>query len=371
MKKPVERALYLAGVATWLVVVVPIASHAWAEREGSSFAALALGVVFLGIYLLCEREERAGRAIGVPHLALSSLVALACIAFEPSPFTPILLVISAAQIATVLSVRSAFAWITMNTLVLYLLLAFRGWDIAFMVSSAYGMFQVFAMLMSTIARREAEARAALQQANAELASMGPLLAARSRLAERLRIARDLHDIIGHHLTALSLNLEVARHADAAEAQRVIQTAQEIARKLLSEVRASVAVMRSDTHIDLPSVLHDMAAAFPHPRIHLEIEEIDEDEDAAETILRVVQEIITNSARHGAAGNLWLTLQRRDDRISIEARDDGRPAAGFIPGAGLEGMRERIQARGGSIDFGLSPSGGFALQASLPASGSCP
>src|SRR6185295_9696641 len=114
------------------------------------------------------------------------------------------------------------------------------------------------------------ARDDLARANVALIAAQDLLAQQSRVAERLRIARDLHDAVGHHLTALSLQLEVASHkADGAAAEHVHQ-AQSIARLLLADVRAAISAERDAAPLDLRPALERMVAATPGPRVELEI-----------------------------------------------------------------------------------------------------
>jgi signal transduction histidine kinase len=109
-------------------------------------------------------------------------------------------------------------------------------------------FQVLALFSCFLAASEASARADLARANSELRATGELLANTSRLAERERISRELHDTLGHHLTALSLNLEAASHLAADNALAQIQRAQSVTKLLLSDVRGVVSALRGEDPI---------------------------------------------------------------------------------------------------------------------------
>jgi signal transduction histidine kinase len=107
-----------------------------------------------------------------------------------------------------------------------------------------------------------------------------------------------------------------------------------------------------------------------PQIHLLIADdlaID-DPMRAHTVLRCVQEIITNAVRHAAAANLRIELARTDSGIAIRAKDDGRGAKEVRPGHGLTGMRERLEQVGGTLQIETQPAKGFQIHAWMPLSG---
>lgn len=89
---------------------------------------------------------------------------------------------------------------------------------------------------------------------------------------------------------------------------------------------------------------------------------------AHTLFRCAQEIITNAIRHAGARNLWLTLERGDEGISLRARDDGQGADGVKPGNGLRGMRERVEEYGGRLKLEAQRGAGFSAEVFLPDAG---
>jgi signal transduction histidine kinase len=187
-----------------------------------------------------------------------------------------------------------------------------------------------------------------------------------RLEERLRISRELHDRLGHHLTALNLNLEAARAGDP----EAIAAARSVGRTLLSEVRAAVAEIREPERLDLCDALRTLASELPHPRVHVSAPETLalRDPRPALQVLRCAQEIVTNAARHADAQNVWIELAQRDGALELNARDDGRGSPELRPGNGLRGMRERLESAGGSLSVATAEGRGFAVRATLPLRG---
>jgi len=208
----------------------------------------------------------------------------------------------------------------------------------------------------------------LRAANADLLATRGLLAESARDAERLRVARELHDIAGHKLTALKLNLAVLVRDERLADLPQPRLCERLADELLVDLRRLVERMREDDGLDLRTALNALAAPFPRPRAHIEIAG-----DArvttlaqAETVLRAVQEALTNSARHSQAQNLWIVLRREADRLLLDIRDDGRGSGEPVPGNGLAGMRERFDEAGGGLRIERLDTGAVHLLAWLPA-----
>jgi hypothetical protein len=125
---------------------------------------------------------------------------------------------------------------------------------AFVMCSLYLGFSAFTYVTSLVAKQQADSRDELRRLNSELRATRTLLTESSRIAERVRISRDLHDLVGHHLTALSLNLEVASHLVSGTAQDHVRQAQSVAKLLLSDVREVVSQLRENDNIDLTEAL---------------------------------------------------------------------------------------------------------------------
>jgi signal transduction histidine kinase len=193
------------------------------------------------------------------------------------------------------------------------------------------------------------------------------LAERSRLEERLRIAGELHDALGHHLTALSLNLEVAAHQTAGEGRESVRVAQSLSRLLLGDVRELVHAMKDGADPDLAEGLASLVRDVPSPRVHVDWPEglrVD-DRSQAHAFFRCAQEFVTNSIRHGRASNVWIALRQGEGGVELAARDDGSGATELRPGDGIDGMRRRLEELGGSLVLETARETGFALTARLP------
>jgi signal transduction histidine kinase len=227
-------------------------------------------------------------------------------------------------------------------------------------------FQIFAILLTEVARSEAAGRQALRDRNIELLGARQLLAERTRAAERLRVARDLHDGLGHHLTALSLNLEAASHLATGDAREHLQRAQAVTRDLLADVRSTVSGMRDERFDPMPAI-RTLVEAIETPAIHVSGPEslTVPSQPLAETLMRLVQEIVTNALRHAEARNLWISVTRSPAGIDVAGRDDGCGADEWRDGNGLRGMRERLSLVGGSLQVRTGPGTGFEIQAHIP------
>jgi signal transduction histidine kinase len=247
-------------------------------------------------------------------------------------------------------------------------------DITFSdAATAGGIFlgiSLFAYMSGVVSLRQHIARDALRKVNSELRATQALLADNTRIAERVRIARELHDLVGHHLTALTLNLEVATHMVDGKALDHVQQAHSLAKLLLADVREVVSDMRVDDKVDLAAALRTLVSGVPEPQIHLDLpsELAMTDPQRAQVLLRCAQEMITNSVRHARAKNLWISLVHDVDGVALTARDDGRGVGSVKVGNGLQGMTERLRQLGGELKIETSPGAGFSLRAWVPVEG---
>jgi signal transduction histidine kinase len=353
------RKLVFAGVLTWFIVALPHVNRIrlpWALCY----------VAFLVLFLLSTRD-RCRVLLDYVFIATQTVLALVCCVLQPNGMQPVLLVIVAVQLGQ-LRTGMALTWIIVQTLALYGIVA-GGPSHAVWGSLGYFAFQIFGFLTARVVHDEREAKQALAEANAELRVATGLLDISSRAEERLRIARDLHDLIGHHLTALSINLEVASHLADGEAKTHIEKSQAITRLLLSDVRDVVSRLRDDEIIDLGAALMSLRDAVPSPVIHVEASNVAvTDPTAARTALRAVQEIVTNAVRHSNARNLWLTIGTVDHAVTVDARDDGGGTDRVVFGNGLRGMRERVQQAGGTMEVASMRGRGFEVHIRLPLGG---
>jgi two-component system, NarL family, sensor histidine kinase UhpB len=191
-------------------------------------------------------------------------------------------------------------------------------------------------------------------------------------AERLRLARELHDEIGQGLTALLLGLEnVSRDAPPGMAGAV-DDARESARATLEELRRIARRLRPEALDDLGlrSALTNLCERMSAQagvecvrHIAADLPELSPDEELA--IYRVAQEALTNAVRHAEPSRIELYLGRENGSVALRVVDDGRGLSSVEEGAGLTGMRERALMIGADLEIGAAPDGGAAVQLTLP------
>lgn len=284
-------------------------------------------------------------------------------------WTAVLFVVTAASAAFLLELRGVAAVVVLQSIVLAAGAAQAGlqpFDVAFL-TLLYTAFQVFAAIVPRMAMRESRARAELAAANADLSAAMALLGASSRNAERLRIARDLHDVVGHQLTALTLELEIASHQVTGPAGEHVLRARGVAKDLLRDVRSVVGELRGAPQ-GLEPALRQVVSGLPGLTVDLEVrEERPLDEARCLAVVRSVQEVTTNTLRHASATRLVVRVVSDDDGVRLTAHDDGTGATRWQIGNGLRGMRERLAQLGGELDIDPGPGRGFAVAARIPAS----
>ncbi len=334
---------------------------------------LAFGLVFWFLTHDMGSRNPSGlrRLAQIGLLLLLNFLAIAVGWLSQSGLCALLLVVVSVALPWILNLKVGVAWMILQNF--SLLPLFATWptyslSLAVWQLSMYLGISATTFFTSLIAKQQAEAREDQRRLNAELRATRALLAESSRLGERMRISRELHDLVGHHLTALSLNLEVASHLVTGRAHEHVRQAQSVARLLLSDVREVVSQLREDDSIDLSAALRSLTEGVPGLEIHLDLPPrftID-DPRRAQILLRCAQEIITNAVRHAHARNLWLSFERTADRrLAIHARDDGRGAIQLKQGNGLTGMRERLSQVGGQLNIVTAKDQGFSLDAWLP------
>ncbi|GAA2869408.1 hypothetical protein GCM10010517_29390 [Streptosporangium fragile] len=298
------------------------------------------------------------------QVALGAALVLAA---PTAGWLPILLVFTSALSAFLVGTRTIGMIIVLNTLVVAAAARVVTDEPAGIALTAliYAGLQLGSTFSELAQLREAAMRAELAVANTELRAAGALLAQSSRAEERLRIARELHDLIGHQLTALALELEVAAHRSVPPASEHVGRARRITRELLTDVRAAVGELRRRAP-ELRETLNRIVADLPAPDIRLNIDaDVQTDEERTAAIIRCVQEIITNTIRHADASVLRIDITADPGGgLVLTASDDGTGAGRVVAGNGLRGISERVEALGGRVRFWAD--GGFHLSASVPA-----
>ena len=216
----------------------------------------------------------------------------------------------------------------------------------------------------------------------ELARLNRARLAEARRAkvseERLRIARELHDVVAHHMSLIHVQAGVALHVLDRKPEQVetaLSTIKDASKEALTELRALIGVLRADAEaaprapVASLSALESLAARTSQAGISTTVD-IRGDLDAVPhaagaAAFRIAQEAITNVVRHSGATRARIKVTVGPDDLEMTVSDNGRGSDGSPEGNGMRGMRERASAFGGSVTFDRSPGRGAVLRAELP------
>ncbi len=193
--------------------------------------------------------------------------------------------------------------------------------------------------------------------------------------ERLHIARELHDSLTHQISVIKVQSEAAVHVARRRGEEVppaLLAIREAGREAARDLRATLAALRDD-EAPRPGLAHvsdlvdKAAAAGITTTLTIEGDHADVPAAVSRTVYRIVQESLTNIARHAGAATATVRIDRRPDAILVDVEDDGTATtdAAPTPGVGLLGMRERVTALGGHLRAAPLAAGGFAVHAELP------
>ena len=238
---------------------------------------------------------------------------------------------------------------------------------------------VLVVLLGTGIRTQREYAQALESRTRELEELRDVERREAIAQERLRIARELHDIVGHALAAITLHAQVARRRLTGDQQPLSEPLDEIVElstSALAQTRETVGLMRRDgdpTEFGpLPTLddLDDLIAGLRTADARIELVR-----DGAATAVpgrvqsagyRIAQEALSNFIKHAGAARAVVTVRQAPLELTVDVRDDGTQAAPLVrPGSGIRGMRERAAALGGTLEAGPLPDGGWAVTARFP------
>jgi signal transduction histidine kinase len=298
---------------------------------------------------------------------------------------PVLYCILSAQAVLFLSPNPGLIWIVVYVLVTAASFAIRiAWQEGPPALVLYGAINGFfaayanALLRAHTARQESQSLLAeLQEAHAQLQEYSLRAEEMAVVEERNRLAREMHDTVGHRLTVASVQLEGAQRlcpTDPEQAASMVGTVREQVRKALSELRSTVATLRAPVEADLQlrSSLQRLTADF-EAATGLTVHRVLPDEmpslpDAHRLALyRTAQEALTNVQKHAHASQVWLVLTTSDRVITLLVSDDGQGVSlsAEQAGFGLRGLRERAEQLAGELHLEPRQGGGTQLSLRLP------
>ena len=235
-----------------------------------------------------------------------------------------------------------------------------------------GLACAFAFVLAALHLREQQARSELAVANAKLREFGAQAEELATMRERTRVARDIHDGLGHHLTVVGMQVQAARAVlatDPDRAEGLLGQAEDQTRQALTSVRESVAALREPRPtVPLSDQLRTLAAESATAGLPTTVD-VDGGErwlpdDVQVALHRAAQEGLTNVRKHASAQAAKVSLAYLEDSVSLEIVDDGRglgPGSGF----GLVGIRERVESLGGSVTIESSPGAGVCVRVEVP------
>ncbi|MCG8316481.1 MAG: sensor histidine kinase [Pseudomonadales bacterium] len=373
-----QRIEFYIGLCVWALDIV-VAYGMWLSGDkvadisraitlANFFLVAALYVVFLAGYLLSNKRFAHGHQIYLVWIGvfLSSLSVVGLTVFFFFGMVALLSTIVLIQLVHYLSEKQALFLAVSIPSAGVLIDVLLGRVFEYPIIIIYGTFNLLAVITHFRLVSEREAKAQSEQLVRELKATQMLLSATTKRDERIRIARELHDSLGHQLTALKLQLEVAGHIAESQRQKHLQQAKEISESLLSEVRSTVSEFRNRKDFDLINALEVLTHDLPNLHIDLDIDLNNSDVNAkqAEVIFRCIQEALTNCLKHSNGNRCSIVISADQQTLTLIISDNGKNLEPVRPGNGIKGMRERIMSVGGTLSFEVQENS-FQITATLP------
>lgn len=366
----------IAGYRTFVAIVsvnyftlLVLTPRSWGE-PAPLWQLITLGSVYLALgiwgFEYAQRVRRLPVSLG--YLLLEFGIGMTINGMAPGGLLPLILLPIAAQAVALLP----RAWA-----VLMCLLVIAGvsgnltwvpdWPAWFRNIASATAAVVFVVVYVGVAAREREARMRVEKLSAEVAQL-------AAANERNRLAREIHDTLGHYLTVIHVQLEAARAVMAAEPERgmlAINRAQTLAKDGLTAVRQSVKALREDSRVE--GIAEQLASLVDAVRDESFSATFNATGSArpvtaavALALHRTALEALTNVRKHAAATLVEIVLAfRPDGRVHLRVHDNGRGTARLDGGFGLLGIRERAEQLGGSVAFHTAAGQGFTLDMELP------
>lgn len=373
MKRKFDFAT-LAGVLTWLLVYgISIFILQRVQPGHSQWLVHLLFLLYGAVFILLTREQGAyslrGR-FGPGLLGVQLLLAFALVWILPGRYFDFLSILTIIWAAMLPFVMPTFAAMLLSAAVVAAWYCLIGWQTGSSVwisALLYGSFHLFAVLVQSASRDAEKAKDELEQKHQQLLATQQLLQAASRQSERTRIARNLHDVVGHHLTALTIQLQVAGHLTSGEAKTQVDKCHHLAKLLLADVREAVSTMRQYADVSLLDALQPLVAIIPEQlkvKLQIPADIMLHDLQQAQHLLCIVQEAISNSLKHSGASEMQINAHISDGNLQLTLSDNGNVNPHWQPGNGITGMQERAAECRGSLTVSTAQQR-LSLNLSLP------
>lgn len=380
----------LASISAYLIIPavgLPMLWSMFRDDEPTRWIASAILAVFTVIFFLHERIPHWlpnwGRYL---YVTVQTLLVTSLVVLPPGQLVAVVLFfILSADVTMLFPQRVAALWIALFSIItLVTYVAIAGVDALVAVPiyvAGYIFFSTFAQQTARAEESRAESERLLeelQEAHRQLQDYALQAEELAVQQERNRLAREMHDTLGHRLTVSSVQLQAAERLftpDPERAREIVGTVRQQIREGLGELRRTVATLRAPVEADLAlaPALRRLTAGFQEATgivVHLDIaDELPElPASHRHALYRGAQEGLTNVQKHAGAAEAWVALARRNGVVSLTIRDNGMgldASAGDAPGFGLRGLRERALQLNGALDAGPGPEGGTELVMTLP------
>ena len=369
-------ALYLT-IAAFAIVTLISQSETW---PASRWMLYLIGVVLFA--LLADRTTRCeNSALRQVLLLLIGQMALLVVLTVLSDYYFLTMMLSLCTVSLAqsnLSKRQAISF-DVILLVIIALTASIGLNpsAGLQILLALGAGFIFIVVFTRLAQSERHAREQLEKANTQLAEYAAQVAQLATIRERNRLAREVHDTLGHYLTVINVQLEVVNKlidSNPPRAKEAAAKAKELASEGLSEVRRSVAALRPSPLDDrlLPDAIRSLTSTAREAGLLVSFEQAGIARSISpeiETVLyRAAQEALTNIRKHAHASAANVRLAYEPDAVRLQVRDNGIGRKNDEDNVGLSALRERAAALNGTVAAENHPDGGFVLDVMLPLDG---
>jgi signal transduction histidine kinase len=358
-----NRALGILACGAFLTLVLGVLG------SGQSVPAVVLGAVFTVLAIGGFAWVRGRLAWSIAYVVVQLSLAYVIFSLNPGVGATLFLVVLASQ-CVLLQLP-----LPLTVIVIALIpLVHLGMSWGEGLREGFGTLAsvAFAALVTELLQREQQARGDLAEAHRQLRDYAAQAERLATAQERNRVARDIHDGLGHSLTVVQMQVKAARAVlptDTAKADAVLAKAQEQAEAALADVRRSVRALREPRSIPLQDALHALAEETSAAGIPTEFAVSGEQrtlpDDTREALFRAAQEGLTNVRKHANATRVDLVLDYTDAGVRLDVRDDGtgteEPSGGF----GLLGLRERAEHLGGRVRVDSVPGKGCTLSMEVP------
>jgi two-component system, NarL family, sensor histidine kinase DesK len=366
-----DRTQSLIGAAVLVIVsMLTVYLLAQGAREWTPPLTLIAGLFTLNLilfFLANSRWVEKSRKRLIFVLSVEAITIVALYFLVGISFVAILGIIWIVQVTEAFPIRTT-SWLLTGAVSVFSLSQIVIWSnnslmLAITGSITLSLFHLFAVIATYRAKREQALREETAALNRELLATRELLTEHSRQAERLRIARDLHDLLGHHLTAQILQLEVATHITEGAGRQKVEQALALGKLLLSDLRTAVSELREDEPIKFREAVEKLISGVPGLEFELIFQSGLEEINMAETLLRCTREALTNILRHSRASRCIISFNNDNDSYRLSIRDNGNCREPVSPGNGLKGIKERIEEAGGKVSWFVD--NGFVIEIRLP------